>query len=486
MPRRTMIPLTALTLLAALAVAQPPASVADRADATTTAESRWQRCDGNDHPPEMRCTTMTVPVNWARPGGRTIAVPVAKLPATGPRIGAVLAVAGGPGGSSIDDLEDFTDSFTGLRQRFDVVGFAPRNRFDNGVLPLSCYTSGPWSTQPADQAEYGALAQANRESVRECRRHDPEYFDNLDSASVARDMEAIRAGLGERKLNVIATSYGGMAAVAYARLFPARVRAMFFDGAWDPLADHAESDRLRYPDTERQFQRFADWCRTSTECALHGEDVGSAWRKLVTDADRTPVPAEGELPDAAYTGFDFKIAAGPLIASPGAGWRRLAAGIDLARRGDAAGFVSWVKEGTGAPQVPAAPGREATECADDQGYTDYHDYEEARQRGLRLSPNLAGKWQWVPLMCTGWPRPVANPRRPLPVHDLPPFLGAASDTDGYLETEAFTRRVPGSSAVRYEGAGHGLYLSGVGCVITHADRYFVELKLPPSGTVCGP
>jgi pimeloyl-ACP methyl ester carboxylesterase len=451
---------------------------------SSAATLRWTACAGEDVPAGMECATITVPLDRDRPKGRTITLDLARLPATDPgrRIGTVLELPGGPGGSGIDDLKYSADSFAGLRRRFDVVSSAPRTAF--GRLPMSCYTSGPWSTQPRDRAVYDALADANRESVRRCRDADPELFDHLDSASVARDLEAIRVALGERRITLFADSYGAVPAIAYARLFPKRVRAMYVDGAVNPLANRAESDRIQYAASEQQFARFVDWCASSTECRLHGEDVAAVWRQLIATADRKPVPATGEPPEVAYTGFDFIVAAGPNLNVPGAPWRMLADAIDLARRGDAAGFVTWVKRGTGGvPKVPAAPARQATECADDLGYTGYADYEESRRRGLRLSPNLAGKHQWYPLMCTGWPRPVANPRRALPAHDLPPLLGAGSWTDHDI-TADLVLRVPGSRAIRYDGPGHGLYLTGQRCVIEHTDRYLIHLELPPAGTVC--
>ncbi|GAA3307946.1 alpha/beta fold hydrolase [Nonomuraea dietziae] len=62
----------------------------------------------------------------------------------------------------------------------------------------------------------------------------------MDSASVARDMEAIRVALGEEKLSFIANSYGGRPGIDYSRLFPGRVRAMVFDGAVSPYMDRAQ------------------------------------------------------------------------------------------------------------------------------------------------------------------------------------------------------------------------------------------------------
>ncbi|ONI76096.1 hypothetical protein ALI144C_35965 [Actinosynnema sp. ALI-1.44] len=446
----------------------------------------WAQCSGTGLPADLQCAELDVPVDWSRPHHRQITLDVARLPSTGTdRLGTVILVPGGPGGSGIDDLEQSASAFAALRQRFDVVSLAPRNRSDRAEFPTHCGRSGPWVTRPKDLAGYRALARTNQEASLKCRQADPELFDHLDSRSVARDLDAIRAAMGDTEVNLLANSYGGVPAVAYAREFPSRVRTMFFDGTGDPTASDAETDAIDYPNRERLFGRFIEWCDIDPACALHGEDVSAVWRGLLATADRTPVPATGEPPEVAYTGFDFVITAGNMMKNS-ARWSALAQGIDLARDGDSAMFVGWVRQSLGGnPKFPALPLARAVECADDAGYPSYAAYTQARHRGERLSPHLPGLWQRMPLMCAGWPHPVANPRDPLPAGKLPPLMIADQALD-YPATAGLLSRVPGSGGVRYDGVGHGLYLLGQPCVIAHANRYFIDRTPPATTTICRP
>jgi pimeloyl-ACP methyl ester carboxylesterase len=429
-------------------------------------------------------------VDWSAPAGRTMGLRLARLPHTGVhrRIGVVVALPGGPGGSGTADLVDHAASFAQLRERFDVVSLAPRNLTDAGAGADPCLSTGPWITEPDSPAEYDALAATNRASAERCRRADPELFDHRDSASVARDVEAVRAALGEAQLSFVATSYGAVTAAAYARLFPAAVRAMYVDGGVGHTVDQETTARMMLTKEEDQFARFTAWCAGTDACALHGRDVPAVWTQLTTAADRHPLAVPGQ--DVAYDGFDLKVsvmadlnAPGPAPAFPN--WQRLARLVDRAATGDVAGFAALFESTVGSAKVPSTVGMDATHCPDGRGFADYAQFQRIRALGERISPHFAGIQLWHALGCAGWPTPVTNPPAALPADRLPPLLGAGTWTD-HADTAAVVAPVPGSGTVRYDGPGHGLYLGGDACTIAHADRYLVFRRLPPPATVCRP
>ncbi|WP_433515758.1 alpha/beta fold hydrolase [Nonomuraea sp. CA-143628] len=488
----TMIALTgrrikvlAIGAAAAVLVSAVPAAAAG-SPGSGQSTLTWGDCADKIPSKEMRCASIKVPLDWTKPSGRKIDLTVGLLPTTGfeRRMGTVFAIPGGPGGSGVEDLSKYAGSFIELRARFDVVTVEPRNTVDKGVLPFDCLASGPWITWPDTPAEYAELGRRNRAAAERCRAADPEFFDHMDSASVARDMEAIRVALGEEKLSFIASSYGGRPGIEYSRLFPGRVRAMVFDGAENPYVDRVQG-RLPH---EKSFTRFAAWCEATTTCALHGQDVDEVWRALVDRADRVPVPVKGESPQAAYSGFDIKEAAAPSIISPGPEpeyprWKQLAEAIKRAAGGDASGFADYVRQTMKSPKVPSPVGMNMTHCLDGFAYRDYEEYRKKRREGERLLPNIAGTELWHPLACVGWPTPVTNPPGPLLTKGLPPYLGVGAWTD-FAGSADIVRRVPGSAAVQYQWHGHALYNSGNSCIISHVNRYLISLRLPAKGTVC--
>ncbi|MEU4409720.1 alpha/beta fold hydrolase [Streptosporangium sp. NPDC023963] len=463
------------------------------APASPGAASRldWKACTGENLPEGIRCATVTVPVDWRRPRGRKLTLDLARLPATDPanRIGSVLQVPGGPGAEGVRDLKDSAPGLTELRRRFDLVGYNPRNTGLRERLPAVCWGMGTQLLEPRDREEYRAQVARVEAAARECRDADSSgLFDNLDSLSVARDMEAVREALGERRLSFMANSYGGVPAAAYARLFPGRIRAMYLDGAADQVNGWARFHLDHAAVGERMFGRFLAWCAADGACALHGEDVSAVWRALVEKLDRSPIPISSpELGEGKLTGWHLRLMS--FQANPGpdnAWWKAFATSVDRLRKGDASGFAEAVN---GNSRIWAVPALRAMTCPDDRGFTGYEQFRDVSRRVREASPHL-GAAPFDMLGCAGWPRPVANPSRPLPVRGLPPFLGAGSWTD-HAMTASLAGTVPGSVTVLYDGPGHVLYMPGNNgpasrCVIGHATRYLVDLTLPAPGTVCRP
>ncbi|MBB5079117.1 alpha/beta fold hydrolase [Nonomuraea endophytica] len=452
--------------------------------ASGTPKPSWRDC-ADQGVPGMRCAAIEVPVDWARPDGRKVRLELARLPATEParRIGSVLGVPGGPGSNGIEDLKHGAADLTELRRRFDLVAYRPRNSLWIQQVPPACMRPGTTLTETRSPREYEALAAAMAKAFTTCQKADRTgLLHHMDSLSVARDMDAVRRALGEERLSFMANSYGGVPAAAYARLFPRRIRAMYLDGTINQVDGWPRQWLRALPVHEQVFRRFTAWCADTPACALHGEDAGAVWRTLIRDADRRPIPVtssefgKGELTGWHLRGFAFSADPGPKETR----WLEFAESVDKARRGDGSGFADFA---LGNARIWATPGALAMTCADGRGFAGYSQLREFRRQAEKVSPNFGGS-AFDALGCAGWPGKVANPPRPLPVSGLPPFLGMGSTWGDYVWSESFTRLIPGSRTVAYEGPGHVMYLSGKKCPIRYATEYLTDLRLPEPGTTC--
>jgi pimeloyl-ACP methyl ester carboxylesterase len=497
---RTIHAAAALALLAALALPTAalaaPASAAGARGAPARPAPRtlaWHGCATKDTVPNLQCATLRVPLDWARPNGARISIAVDRIPASdrAHRIGSLLFNPGGPGGPGVATVAAKNGIFAiarlkPLTRRYDIIGFDPRGV--GASTPIRCGGSlhDPKVTAfPRTTAQYDRLVRLNRAAGAACRAKTGPLIDHVDTVSAARDVDAIRAGLGERKISWLGVSYGSEFGQTYARLFPGRVRRMVIDG----IVDHQRSVRRDAVDEARSieqgFGHFADWCARTTSCALHSAGVRKVFAGLVDRAGGVPASkyhrnaTAEEITNGAYGQMYFPAA-----------WPDLAKAL-AAARGDAA------------HEPDASALLASTTFADPVYYGAYrtiscHDFP-GRVRGLaglrqresavrRAAPTM---WRYSEFWdmtsgCLGWPVRAQYPPGPSAVRGTPPILVVGNTSDPatpYVWARAVHRQVAGSRLLTYDGDGHTALLNS-GCAQRREAAYLTTGALPPRGATC--
>jgi pimeloyl-ACP methyl ester carboxylesterase len=333
------------------------------------------------------------------------------------------------------------------------------------------------------------MLRLNRELGRGCLEQTGPLLGHVDTVSVARDHEAVRIGLGERTFNWLGLSYGTQIGANYADLFPKRVRAMVFDAALDHsgsslslLADEIASE-------EDAFNRFAEWCRTTSTCAMAGQDVARVYDEMVARADASPIPVAGA--DHPVNGEDIRLNTPPYLEfkeatayAPVAGWIRLGAAIRDTLAGDASAFATPPLTNGTHPFFGAA----ANACQDYAvEVRTFADMQRRIQLGRQLAPHLQGGSQsWLINRCIGWSVPPANPPRLLDVRGVPPVLivNATHDSNtGYKWAHVLSGQIRGSVVFTRVGDGHTSYFTSP-CARSVVDRYLIDRVVPGPLEVC--
>ncbi|MFI6508732.1 alpha/beta fold hydrolase [Streptosporangium sp. NPDC050855] len=458
-----------LTSLMALVVLASPLPAQASPASGAGGDLEWSACPGTGTS-ELQCADL--PVALSPESDRKITLKVARLPATGKRKGAVLVNFGGPQGHQIATMRSRPAIFDKIRASMDVVTWDPRGypglsgpvlRCDWGLLRTPAF--------PADQAGFDRLAAANRARGDRCRDTDPELFDHMDSASDARDADAVRRALGEDRMNFIGLSYGGTIAQSYARLFPRTVRTIYIDGTRNhSVRDWGRELDVQARENERLIERFFDWAPPG---------MRKRWRALIATADREPIPAPSV--NARFDGTQIQ-ALGFLKLRPGpARWDELVAAVTAAEGGDASGFALSDRE-----PYPGLPGGGVKECLDFPRPAGQAELARTVRRLRAVAPDTGAAFPlaWhLPVTCAGWPAPVANPPAPMP-RGLPPILGAGTWLD-FESTRRVAGQIPGSRTIEFDGPGHNLFAAMANpCVIDHVSRYVTTRRLPARGTVC--
>jgi pimeloyl-ACP methyl ester carboxylesterase len=272
--------------------------------AATPAPARtiaWAPCQQDA---TAECGTLTVPVDWDEPSGPTLQLAVARRKATDPgaRIGPLIVNPGGPGLPAVDMALKAEQRFSAdIRRRVDVVGFDPRGV--GGSRQVECAVNALTTPLPyklRNQREFERWQAFLKDFRDGCRAETGPLVDRVDTLSVVRDMEALRAALGDPRLTFMGISYGTMLGQQYAERYPDRVRAVVMDS----VVDHSLSARqlvdLESRNAERIFTGFVGWCARTSTCALHGRDVPALWHSLLAKARRGELPVPGA-PDRRLT-----------------------------------------------------------------------------------------------------------------------------------------------------------------------------------------
>ncbi len=195
----------------------------------------WRNCGAN------QCSRLEVPLDYSDPDGKVIELAVLRAPAKqrGKRVGQLVVNPGGPGGSGVDYAASGSFSFgEKLIRYFDIVGFDPRGVGKS--TPLEC--AGTEQTDeflsadpdPDNPDEVARLDRLTREFGEGCLSESGDLTRHISTVEAAKDMDILRAALGERQLDYLGASYGTFLGATYADLFPTHVRRMVLDGAIDP------------------------------------------------------------------------------------------------------------------------------------------------------------------------------------------------------------------------------------------------------------
>ena len=201
----------------------------------------WAKCFGGP----FQCGTLQVPLDYDQPNGSTIALGLTRLPATDPehRIGSLLINPGGPGGPGAAFIVEVgPELFTPeVRARYDLVGFDPRGI--NSSAALRCFGNDrQWEPffmpfafpMTADELDQWIAGDHFLDDA--CARRGGAIAEHMATANVARDMDRLRAALGDARLHYYGVSYGSFLGDTYANMFPDRVGRLVIDGVLNPVA----------------------------------------------------------------------------------------------------------------------------------------------------------------------------------------------------------------------------------------------------------
>jgi pimeloyl-ACP methyl ester carboxylesterase len=451
----------------------------------------------------VQCGWVTVPIDYTKPFGDTIKLAVDRAVAKGTpaeRQGALVYNPGGPGGSGLRfPLRSTTSSalWVNTAKAYDFVGFDPRGVGHSA--PISCedpqeFVKAPKADPvPDDEADKLAQRKLAAEYAQGClERTGAQMLSQMTTPNTARDLDVIRAALGESKLNYLGVSYGTYLGAVYADLFPTHIRRMIVDSVVNPA-----QDQIWYQnnlDQDVAFQgRWDDWEAwvASYDSVYHLGDtaakVQAKWEQLRAAAKADPIggvvgPAEllGFFQNAPYYDSTWATVAGV--------WSQYLAG-DTQALVDAAGPDLSDTAGNATSENGNAV-YTAVECTDAKWPTDWRTWDRDNTALNAQYPFLTWSNAWMNLPCATWPVPQQTPVDVRTHKGLPGVLivqstrDAATPYSGALELHS---RLAGSRLITEKDAGsHGVTNLVNPCINSRVDAYLLSGTLDSQDVVCGP
>jgi pimeloyl-ACP methyl ester carboxylesterase len=445
---------------------------------------QWAPC-GN-----LQCGSVTAPLDYADPAGASVQIAVARAPAAVPseRIGSLVINPGGPGGSGIDDLPNELSALTAdVRDRFDIVSFDPRGVERSS--PVTCTSGGgtgssgqlidPVPTTPAAQL---ALLGNDQAFAKQCEQGSGSLLAHVGTVDTARDLDRMRAALGDAQLTFIGHSYGTLLGATYAELFPTHVRAMVLDGAIDPALSTDQYVIDQATSFEAGLQSFFAWC-AATGCPWRPTgDPTTALLDLIQSSRTQPLSGSGggtagpgELYNALLAGLGSR-----------SSWPSLAGAL----AGSAAGNGSAATSMSGRYQTGGssngAQAEQAIDCLDHPVDRQASSYPALAAQAGNPAPVFGPLLAWGLLGCATWP--ALPTRTPAPASDpgAPPILVVGTTGDPvtpYMWAVDLAKELSGGVLLSWQGQSHVASFYSP-CVRAAAQAYLVAGILPAPGTTC--
>jgi pimeloyl-ACP methyl ester carboxylesterase len=475
--------------------AQPGSSVAPSPSLTAyySQTVSWKDCDDG-----FLCATVTVPIDYAKPTAGDLKLAVIRLPATdqAARKGSLLINPGGPGVSGIDYARGARGAFTSrVRAVYDIVGFDPRGVGQSD--PIHCITDQQLDTMiaydqsPDTTAEEAGWVGLSTTFANGCASRSPSLVGHIGTVDTARDMDVIRAVVGDSTLTYYGASYGTFLGATYAEEFPDKVGRLVLDGAIDPTLSATQLAEGQLGGFERALTAFLQDCVSRSDCPV-GPTVTAARTQiaqLVADSDSAPLRSDSGRPvtqSLVTIGLLF-----PLYDQAN-GWPALRTALSQALDGNgtvllalADSYFQRSPNGTYADNQ-----NEATYAINCLDRPDHSTVAEVRADAVRFeqeSPIFGAYFAWGNIPCTVWPVPATDKPHPIKAAGAAPILVVSTTRDPatpYQWGVSLARQLQSGHLLTRDGDGHTAYTRGSACIDDAVDAYLINGTLPAAGTVC--
>lgn len=487
-----------LLLLTGCATMNPVSTATDEAQALAGIYSQkvdWTSCEG-----KTKCGDVVVPVDWSKPQRETFKLAVAYLPAGNAEpMGSILVNPGGPGASGVDFVQGASEQLgtKELLKNYNIVGFDPRGV--SRSAPVKCldakatdeYLYGDNGFEIGSPEDLADMRKTVKKFAEACVQNSTSVLGFVDTVSAARDMDVIRAVMGDEQLNYLGFSYGTFLGTTYAALFPEKVGHLVLDGAIDPSVSDAMQSENQLKGFDQALRNYLASCLSSSDCPFSGtvdqamEKIRTLFlsiekKQLETDLDRKLTIG------AAITGLIMTLYSEDY-------WQYASQAFNEALKGDGTTFLRLAdfyndrgEDGRYATNMMEA--NVAISCLDSRQPSDEASMKAQNARVLKLSKFFGRYWQNGAIGCEQWPFPIAERPASYAASGSKPILVIGTTGDPatpYEQAVSLANKVLENGVmITYNGEGHTAYGRSNSCISNTVDDFFIKNVVPSEDPNC--
>jgi pimeloyl-ACP methyl ester carboxylesterase len=449
---------------------------------------KWSDCG------RVKCAQLTVPLDYDDPSGETIKLAVLKVPAQGKRIGSLVVNPGGPGASGVQYAASGSLQFgSKLSDAYDIVGFDPRGvAQSDGIECLDTKQLDrlvAFDPDPDDDAERSQMDQLIRQFGQGCLDHSADVTRHMSTREAARDIDILRAALGERKLDYLGASYGTFLGATYADLFPDHVGRFVLDGAIDPSLSNAQQALDQAGGFETALRAYVKDCVDRGGCYL-GDSVDDGLLRIksfLAEVEKKPLPTDGDrdlTEGLAMVGLWLPLYAKQL-------WRELSPALEQAFDGDGTGLLAladqYTNRGPGGYSDNSMEAFYAVTCLDHDDTIPTKDVPAHFAQFEQVAPTFGRAFAYGLSTCSNWPVQSGQHTVALHAAGAPPIvvIGTTRDPATPLKwAQGLAAELESGRLITRDGDGHTGFKVGNSCVDDAVEGWLLEGTPPKPDLMC--
>jgi pimeloyl-ACP methyl ester carboxylesterase len=452
----------------------------------------WSDCGES-----FECATASAPLSWNDPEAGSIELALIRLTARGEKVGSLLVNPGGPGGSGVDYLRSAASTLGDpLKESFDIVGFDPRGVGDS--TRVECFGDARKDealSKDFDLDTDEGIAAAREETrawAQACAENTGELLGNVDTQSAAKDMDMLRAVLGDKKLNFLGYSYGTQLGATYAGLFPERVGRLVLDGGIDVTLTSEETSAGQAVGFENAMRAYVEDCLADAgSCPLTGsvDDGMQQIRRVLDNAFERPYPTSADREVTQTLAF-YGIA---VTLYDEASWNVLTQALDeviTQGTGDVLLYLADFyndRNSDGSFNTNSSEAFRAVGCLDDRSSPDVEEMRAQVKEIEERAPTVGTFFGYGGIVCADWPFPAVERDYDVSAPGAAPILVVGTTNDPatpYVWSEGLAKTLDSAVLLTYEGEGHTAYGRSNSCIADTVEAYLIEGTVPKDGKTC--